>query len=216
MVATNSVAPRTGNVSVGTSIFAMVVLERELSYVHHELDLVTTPPGPGRDGPLQHGASELGAWAGVFAEFAAASGVPMDSTQVFETLFRTALHGAWTGGRATGIQLPPGEPITGLEEGRPLFLRTPSSELTLANFVRAHLFTTFATRRLGMDVLHREEDVRVERLFGRAGLFKTEGVAQRVLAAALDAVDAAAEGGAWRCSPHSPRDARPGRTASGT
>ncbi|HYP45500.1 MAG TPA: FGGY-family carbohydrate kinase [Propionibacteriaceae bacterium] len=202
MVATNSVAPRTGNVSAGTSIFAMVVLEEELSAVHRELDLVTTPSGDlVAMVHCNNGASELSSWAGLFAEFAAAAGVQLDSSAVFETLFTSALQGAPDGGGLMAYNYLSGEPITELEEGRPLFLRAPDGAFDLANFMRVQLYASLATLRIGMDVLQRNEGVRLDRMFAHGGLFKTKGVAQGFLAAAIDTPvsvgDTAAEGGAW-------------------
>src|SRR3954454_9886255 len=202
MVATNSVAPRTGNVSAGTSIFAMVVLERALAEVHRDLDLVTTPAGdPVAMVHCNNGASELNAWVGLFAEFARALGTEVDPSQVFQTLFAAALGGASDCGGMLAYNSLSGEPITGLEEGRPLFLRSPDSGLDLGTFMRTHLFASLATLRIGMDVLQKTEGVRLDRMFAHGGLFKTEGVAQRFLAAAIDTPvavgDVAAEGGAW-------------------
>ena len=202
MVATNSVAPRTGNVSAGTSIFAMVVLEHELTRVHRELDLVTTPAGDlVAMAHCNNGASELAAWVGLFAEFAAATGIDMDTSTIFQTLFRSALEGASDCGGLMAFNYLAGEPITGLDEGRPMFLRTPDSTFDLATFMRTHLYAALATLRLGMDVLQREEAVHLDTMFAHGGLFTTKGVAQRFLAAAIDtpvAVGAtAAEGGAW-------------------
>jgi sugar (pentulose or hexulose) kinase len=202
MVATNSVAPRTGNVSAGTSIFAMVVLERQLARVHRELDLVTTPAGdPVAMVHCNNGASELDAWAGLFVEFAQALGVEVGPAEVFEALFTAALGGATDGGGMVAYNYLSGEPITDFEEGRPLFLRSPDSRLDLGTFMRAQLFSSLATLRIGMDVLQKAEGVRLDRMFAHGGLFKTEGVAQRFLAAAIDTPvsvgDVAAEGGAW-------------------
>ncbi|GAA3176953.1 FGGY-family carbohydrate kinase [Blastococcus jejuensis] len=202
MVATNSVAPRTGNVSAGTSIFAMVVLEHELTQVHRELDLVTTPAGdPVAMVHCNNGASELNAWAGLFTEFARAVGADVGPSQVFHTLFAAALDGASDGGGMLAYNYLSGEPITDLEEGRPLFVRSPDSRLSLSTFMRTQLFSSLATLRIGMDVLQRAEGVRLDRMFAHGGLFKTEGVAQRFLAAAIDTPvsvgDVAAEGGAW-------------------
>ncbi|GAB4082155.1 ATPase [Modestobacter muralis] len=202
MVATNSVAPRTGNVSAGTSIFAMVVLEEALGSVHRELDLVTTPAGdPVAMVHCNNGASELDAWAGLFGQFARALGVGADSAQVFTALFTAALDGAGDGGGMLAYNYLSGEPITELEEGRPLFLRSPDSPLDLGSFMRTHLYSSLATLRIGMDVLQKAEGVRLDRMFAHGGLFKTEGVAQRFLAAAIDTPvsvgDVAAEGGAW-------------------
>ena len=202
MVATNSVAPRTGNVSAGTSVFAMVVLERELARAHRELDLVTTPAGdPVAMVHCNNGASELDAWAGLFAEFARALGSEASTSDVFETLFTAALDGASDGGGMLAYNYLSGEPITGLEEGRPLFLRSPDSRLSLGSFMRTQLFSSLATLRIGMDVLQKSEGVRLDRMFAHGGLFRTAGVGQRFLAAAIDTPvsvgDVAAEGGAW-------------------
>lgn len=201
MVATNSVAPRTGNVSAGTSIFAMVVLERPLAAAHHELDLVTTPAGdPVAMVHCNNGASELAAWAGLFTRFTAASGQPADEDAVFETLFREALDAEADAGGLLAYNHLAGEPIVGLTAGRPLFVRTPDSSFNLANFMRSQLYGVFGTLALGMRVLD-AEDVRLDRMFAHGGMFRTVGVAQRFLAAALNAPVAvgelAAEGGAW-------------------
>ncbi|MCL9794788.1 FGGY-family carbohydrate kinase, partial [Frankia sp. AgKG'84/4] len=202
MVATNSIAPRTGNVSAGTSIFAMIVLEHQLSQVHPELDLVTTPAGDlVAMVHCNNGASELDAWVGLFEEFAAARGLPPDRTAAFDTLLRSALDGAPDGGGLMAYNYLSGEPITGLAEGRPLFLRTPDSAFTLATFMRTQLYSVFATLRLGMNVLQDAESVELDRMFAHGGLFRTAGVAQRFLAAALrtpvSVGDTASEGGAW-------------------
>ena len=201
MVATASVAPRTGNVSAGTSIFAMVVLEHPLASVHHELDLVTTPAGDlVAMVHCNNGASELAAWAGLFGRFAEASGAPLPTDAVYETLFREALAGEADAGGLLAYNHLAGEPIAGLSEGRPLVLRTPDSRLTLANFVRAQLYGVFGTLALGMRVL-RDEGVALDRMFAHGGMFRTAGVAQRFLAGAIDApvsvADTASEGGAW-------------------
>ena len=202
MVATNSVAPRTGNVSAGTSIFAMIVLEHELSRVHRELDLVTTPAGDlVAMVHCNNGASELNSWVGLFAEFAHALGVAVDNSAIFETLFTSARDGALDCGGLMSYNYLSGEPITGLDEGRPLFLRSPDGVFNLATFMRTHLFASLATLRIGMDVLQKEEGVRLDRMFAHGGLFKTEGVAQGFLAAAIDTPvsvgEVASEGGAW-------------------
>ncbi|MGV9195505.1 xylulokinase [Microbacterium sp. MC2] len=206
MVATNAVAPRTGNVSAGTSIFAMVVLERPLRHTHHELDLVTTPAGaPVAMVHCNNGASELAAWADMFARFAAAAGTPMDADDVFDVLFREALAGDADAGGLIAYNHLAGEPIAGLTEGRPLFVRTPDSALTLANAIRAQLYGVFGTLALGMRVLTdttgENEGVEIDRLFAHGGMFRTAGVAQRFLAGALDTAvavgETASEGGAW-------------------
>ena len=202
MVATNSVAPRTGNVSAGTSIFAMVVLEQPLRAPHRELDLVTTPDGaPVAMVHCNNGASELDAWVGVFCEFAEAAGAPVERSRAFSALFRAALDGEPDAGGVVAFNYLSGEPITELEEGRPLVLRSPGTTFSLANFMRAQLFGSLATLRMGMDVLTEVEHVRLDRMFAHGGLFTTKGVAQRFLAAAIDTPvvvgDIAAEGGAW-------------------
>ncbi|GAA4606511.1 sugar (pentulose or hexulose) kinase [Actinoplanes octamycinicus] len=202
MVATNSVARRTGNVSAGTSIFAMIVLDGPLSRMHPEVDLVTTPAGDlVAMVHCNNGASELNSWAGLFAEFATALGVPADSNTVFETLFRSALRGAPDGGGLMAFNYLSGEPITRLHEGRPLFLREPGSTLDLATFMRTQLYSALATLRIGMDVLQKAESVQLDRMFAHGGLFKTQGVAQNLLAAAINTPvsvgDLAGEGGAW-------------------
>ena len=202
MVATNSVAPRTGNVSAGTSIFAMVVLEHELSRVHRELDLVTTPAGDlVAMVHCNNGASELNAWVGLFAEFAKALGVEVEISAIFETLFTTALKGAPDGGGPDGVQLPVGRADHRPRGRSPAVPALTGQRLHLADFMRVHLFASLATLRIGMDVLQKDEGVRLDRMFAHGGLFKTKGVAQRFLAAAIDTPvsvgEVAAEGGAW-------------------
>ena len=201
MVATRSVAPRTGNVSAGTSIFAMVVLEHPLGTVHHELDLVTTPAGdPVAMVHCNNGASELAAWVGLFSRFAEASGIPSASDAVFDILFTEALGGEPDAGGLLTYNHVAGEPIAGLAEGRPLFVRTPESRLTLANVMRAQLYGVFATLALGMRVLS-DEGVGLDQMYAHGGMFRTAGVAQRFLAAAIDSPvsvgETASEGGAW-------------------
>lgn len=201
MVATNSVAPGTGNVSAGTSIFAMVVLERPLARTHHELDLVTTPAGnPVAMVHCNNGGSELAAWVGLFVQFAAAAGTPIQADAAFDTLLREALGGEADAGGLLAYNYLAGEPIVGLDEGRPLFVRTPESRFTLPNFMRAQLYGVFGTLALGLRVLA-DEGVRVDRMFAHGGMFRTRGVAQRILAGALDVPvavgESASQGGAW-------------------
>ena len=201
MVATNSVAPRTGNVSAGTSIFAMVVLEHPLARVHHEIDLVTTPAGdPVAMVHCNNGASELAAWAGLFGRFAEAAGTGIDQDAVYEILLTEALAGEADAGGLLAYNHLAGEPIAGLTEGRPLFVRTPDSRFTLANTMRAQVYGVFATLALGMRVLE-HEGVELDAMYAHGGMFRTAGVAQRFLAGALNApvsVGAtASEGGAW-------------------
>lgn len=201
MVATGAVAPRTGNVSAGTSIFAMIVLERPLSAPHDELDIVTTPAGdPVAMVHCNNGASELAAWVGVFQRFADLIGSPLPPDVVYQALFTEALAASPDAGGILSYNHLSGEPIAGLEEGRPLVLRTPDSDLTLANFLRSQLSGVFATLSLGMRVLD-DEGVEVDRMLAHGGIFRTAGVAQKVLAAALDVAVSverrASEGGAW-------------------
>ena len=201
MVASNAVAPRTGNVSVGTSVFAMVVLERPLDRVHEELDVVTTPAGDlVAMVHCNNGASELGAWADLFGQFAAAGGTPAEPDAVFGALLGAALDGETDAGGVLAYNQLSGEPIAGITEGRPLIVRTPESRLTLANLMRAQVYGVFATLSLGMQVLQ-GEDVAIDSLVAHGGLFRTAGVAQRFLAAATGAPVAVArtagEGGPW-------------------
>lgn len=201
MVATNAVTPRTGNVSAGTSIFAMVVLDRALSRQHHELDIVTTPAGaPVAMVHCNNGASELAAWAGMFDRFATAVGIPLTTDAVYATLFREALAAETDAGGLIAYNHLAGEPIVGTAAGRPLFVRTPDSRLTLANAMRAQLYGVFGTLALGMRILD-GEGVALDRMYAHGGMFRTAGVAQRFLAGALNtsvAVDwRASEGGAW-------------------
>lgn len=201
MIATNSVAPRTGNVSAGTSIFAMVVLERPVQHVHHEIDLVATPAGdPVAMVHCNNGANEVAAWVGLFERFASAAGMALDTDAVFALLFREALDGDAAAGGLLAYNYLAGEPITGLDEGRPLFVRMADSSFTLANLMRAQLYGVFGTLALGMRVLI-DEGVAVDQLYAHGGMFKTSTIAQRFLAGALGAPVAvggtASEGGAW-------------------
>jgi sugar (pentulose or hexulose) kinase len=201
MVATNAVAPGTGNVSAGTSIFAMVVLENPLQRVHPELDVVATPAGhPVAMVHCNNGTSELAEWVGVFRRFAELTGSPVDVDDAYHLLLTEALDGAVDSGGVLAYNQLAGEPIAHLTEGRPLIVRTPESSLTLATTMRALIYGVFATLSLGMRALH-DEDVTIERMHAHGGLFRTAGVAQRFLAAALDApvgvAESASEGGAW-------------------
>ena len=179
----------------------MVVLEGPLVGVHHEIDLVTTPSGaPVAMVHCNNGASELAAWAGMFRQFSQSAGHDLSDDQVYDVLFREALTGDADAGGLLAYNHLAGEPIAGLAEGRPLFVRTPDSSFTLANVMRAQLYGVFGTLALGMQVLA-HEGVRLDAMFAHGGMFRTAGVAQRFLAAALDAPvtvgETAAEGGAW-------------------
>lgn len=202
MVATNSVAQRTGNVSAGTSIFAMIVLEKPLSKVRMEIDLVTTPTGrPVAMVHCNNCTSDLNAWVGLFGEFAQALGLKVDAGTLFGTLYNKVLAGDADCGGLLAYNYFSGEPITALEEGRPLFARLPDANFTLGNFMRAHLYASLATLKLGMNILLEEEKVHIEQIFGHGGLFKTPVVGQRMLAAAIhtpvSVMQTAGEGGAW-------------------
>ncbi|MGH3653623.1 xylulokinase [Glutamicibacter sp.] len=201
MVATNSVAVRTGNVSAGTSIFAMLVLDQPLASLHHEIDVVTTPAGDSvAMVHCNNGASEIGVWAGVFRDFAIALGMDASSDQVFEALLGSALNGQPDGAGLLAYNNLSGEPVTGLDQGRPLIIRTPDSSLNLANLMRAQVYGMFATLSLGMKVLA-AEGVKAEKMYAHGGIFRTAGVAQRFLAAALDTPvsvsETAGHGGPW-------------------
>lgn len=202
MVATNSVAERTGNVSAGTSIFAMLVLEQPLSRHHPEIDLVTTPTGrPVAMVHANNGTSDLNAWVGLFAEFAQLIGAELSEARLYDLLYRQALAGEADGGGLLAYNYVSGEHLTHLAEGRPLFVRTPTSRFTLANFLRIHLFAALGALKLGLDILFEQEQVRLEQLQGHGGLFKTGEVGQRMLAAAsgvpVAVMETAGEGGAW-------------------
>lgn len=202
MAATNSVARRTGNVSAGTSIFAMIVLERALQKVHKEIDMVTTP-----DGSLvgmvhaNNCTSDLNAWVGIFREFAESFGIDVDMNKLFGTLYNKALEGDADCGGLLSYGYLSGENITGVEEGRPMFVRTPKSNFNLANFMRANLSTALGALKVGMDILLKEENVAIDTIMGHGGLFKTKGVGQKLLAAAIDTpvsvMKTAGEGGPW-------------------
>ncbi len=202
MVATNSVAKRTGNVSAGTSVFAMVVLEKELSKVYSEIDLVTTPTG--NLVAMAHSnncSSDLNAWVGLFDEFSKAMGMDVDMNKLYGTLYNLALQGDPDGGGLLAYGYLSGEHITHFEEGRPLFVRSSDSNFNLANFMRVHLFTALGALKIGMDILLKEEEVKLDEILGHGGLFKTEGVGQSIMAAALNTpvsvMETAGEGGAW-------------------
>ena len=202
MTATNSVAVRTGNVSAGTSVFGMIVLEQDLKDVHDEIDLVTTP-----DGHLvamahcNNCTSDLNAWVNLFHEFAKAAGINMSMNDLYGTLYHKAMEGDADCGGLLAYNYFSGEHITGFEEGRPLFVRTPDSSFNLANFMRTNLYASLAVLKTGLDILIKEEDVKIDEIFGHGGLFKTKGVGQNILAAALNTpvsvMETAGEGGAW-------------------
>lgn len=202
MVATNAVAVRTGNVSAGTSIFAMVVLEKALAKLHREIDMVTTPDGlPVAMVHANNCTSDLNAWVGIFSEFAKLAGMEMDPNKLYGLLYNHALEGDKDCSGLTSYGYFSGEFITGLEEGRPLFVRTPHANFNLANFMRTHLYAALGAIKIGMDILVKEEQVKIDRLLGHGGLFKTKGVAQSLMASAINVpvsvMETAGEGGPW-------------------
>lgn len=202
MVATNSIAVRTGNVSAGTSVFAMIVLEKALSKLYPEIDMVTTPGG--KPVAMVHSnncTSDLNAWVGLFREFTAALGVEIGQSKLFEMLYKQALEGDADAGGLLAYNYFSGEHITHLEQGRPLFVRTPESRFTLANFMRVHLFSALGALKIGMDILFEKEQVQIDQILGHGGFFKTEAVGQKIMAAAMNVpvsvMETAGEGGAW-------------------
>ena len=202
MTATKSVAQRTGNVSAGTSVFAMAVLEKNLSKVHEEIDMVTTPDGsPVAMVHCNNCTSDLNAWVNLFKEFAESFGVEVDMTKLFSVLYNKAMEGDPECGGLLAYNYFSGEHITGFEEGRPLFVRTPNSKINLATLMREHLFTALGALKTGLDILLKEEHVELDELMGHGGLFKTKGVGQKVMAAAVNVpvsvMETAGEGGAW-------------------
>jgi sugar (pentulose or hexulose) kinase len=202
MVATNAVKERTGNVSAGTSIFAMVVLEKDISKVYPEIDMITTPAGkPVAMVHCNNCTSDLDAWAKLFMETAELMGAKPSKPALYDALYEEALKADTDVGGLLSYNYLSGEHTTGFEEGRPLFARLPDSRLTLANFMRALIFSTMASLKLGMDILTEKEKVKLDKLLGHGGLFKTEGVGQRLMSAALDVpvavMSSAGEGGAW-------------------
>lgn len=202
MAATNSVAPRTGNVSAGTSVFGMVVLEKELSRPHPEIDLITTPSGdPVGMVHCNNCTSDINAWVSLFGEFAALTGSPIHKNTLFTKLFETALEGDPDCGGLLSYNYFSGETITGFDEGRPVFLRKPDSSFTLSNFMRMHLYSALAALKTGLDIMLKEEQVALDCIYGHGGYFKTPIVGQKILAAAINApvsvMKTAGEGGPW-------------------
>lgn len=202
MAATNSVAVRTGNVSAGTSVFAMIVLEKNLSNVYEQIDMVTTPSGyPVAMVHCNNCTSDINAWVNLLKEFAENMGVKVHVSSLYELLFKKALEGEKDCGGLLAYNYFSGEHITGFEEGRPLFARMPDSKFNLANFMRVHLYTALGALKTGMDILLKKEGVQVDALLGHGGFFKTEGVGTKIMAAAMNApvsvMETAGEGGAW-------------------
>ena len=188
MAATNSVRVRTGNVSAGTSVFAMIVLEKNLSKVYPEIDMVTTPSGhPVAMVHCQNCTSDLNAWVNLFREFAQTFGMEISTNDLFGKLYNKALEGDADCGGLLAYNYFSGEHVTGFNEGRPVFARTPDAKFNLANFMRVNLFTSLGAMKVGLDILMKEEHVQVDQILGHGGLFKTKGVGQKILAGAIDA-----------------------------
>ena len=201
MVATNAVLPGTGNVSAGTSTFAMIVMDGRLSKVYREIDMVSTPDGsPAAMAHANNGTSDINAWTGMFGEFAKMLGVPLDDGKLYTMLFEKSLEGAPDAGGLASIGFYSGEGMLSLPEGVPLFLRRDGG-LGLADFYRSQIYGALAVVRIGLDLLLKKEKVPLTRLTGHGGLFKTPGVAQRYLAAAagtpVTVLETAGEGGPW-------------------
>lgn len=202
MVATNSVETRTGNVSAGTSVFAMLVLEKDLTKLHRDIDLVTTPDG--KLVGMAHAnncTSDLNAWIALFEEAAQALGASASESELYERLLPLALAGEADGGGLLSYGYISGEHVTGFSEGRPLFVRASDSRFTLANFMRTQLYSALCAMRTGLDILTQKEGVEVDEIRGHGGFFKTPGVGQRIMAAAtktpISLLATAGEGGAW-------------------
>jgi len=202
MVATNAVKQRTGNVSAGTSSFSMIVLEKELSKPYEMIDMVTTP-----DGSLvamvhcNNCTSDLNAWVNLFKEYQELLGIPVDMDEIYSKLYNIALTGDTVCGGLLSYNYISGEPVTGLADGRPLFVRSANDKFNLANFMRTHLYASVGVLKIGNDILFNEEKIKVDRITGHGGLFRTKGVGQRILAAAINSpisvMETAGEGGAW-------------------
>ena len=202
MVATNSVKKGTGNVSAGTSVFGMVVLDRPLSRAYPKIDLVTTPVGDlVAMAHCNNCTSEINAWVNLLEEFCVLTGNGIDKNSLYETLFRASLQGEEDCGGVVVYNYLSGENITGVKSGRPMTVRGAESRFTLANFMRAQIYGSLATLKTGLDILFKKEGVKSEKIYAHGGLFKSEGVAQKYLAGALDVpvsvLDTAGEGGAW-------------------
>ena len=202
MVATNSVAEHTGNISAGTSIFSMVVLEKELSDYYIEIDMVTTPTGdPVAMVHCNNFTSDINDWVGLFKEVMELMNVEVDTNELFTRLYKESLNADLDVGKIVGVNYYSGEPITGFEEGRPLLVRMPDSKLTVSNFMRSQIYSALATLNIGMDILTEEENVQVDYLLGHGGFFRTENVGQQIMADALNikvsVMETAGEGGPW-------------------
>ena len=202
MVATNAVLPKTGNISAGTSIFSMLVLEKPLNNLYPQIDIVTTPEGlPVAMVHCNNCCSELDTWVSMFGEFAALLGNSIDKSRLYEILYRNAMSGDCDCKGITAYNYLSGEHVTNITNGRPMYFRLPDSKMNLANFIKAQLYASVATLKIGMDVLFKQENVNAESFFAHGGLLKIPQVAQQILANALNTpvsvMETAGEGGAW-------------------
>jgi len=202
MVATNSVGVRTGNTSAGTSVFAMVVLEKELSKVYPQIDIVTTPDGASVGMVhCNNCTSDINAWVNLMDQNLKLFGCNVDKNTLYTKLFEVALEGEKDCGGLISYNYFSGEPVTGFDDGAPLFVRKATDNLTIANFMRMHIYSSLAALKSGLDLMLREEGVKVDEMFGHGGLFKTPVVGQSVLAAAINSpvsvMETAGEGGPW-------------------
>ncbi|MEG0736362.1 MAG: FGGY-family carbohydrate kinase, partial [Longicatena sp.] len=205
MIATNSIKEKCGNVSAGTSIFAMIVLEKELQKAYEAIDIVTTPDGkPVAMVHCNNGTSELNTWVNMYKELLAMLNVKISTEELYDCLFQKAMEGNVDGGGLLACNYLSGEHITGFEEGFPMVIRNPQGEFNLANFMLVQMYSSIATLKLGMDILIKEENITIENLFGHGGFFKTLEVGQKVMAAGLQSpvsvMETAGEGGAWGCA----------------
>ncbi|MFR5876688.1 MAG: xylulokinase [Eubacterium sp.] len=204
MTATNSITVKTGNVSAGTSIFSMIVLEKQLSKVYEEIDMVTTPVGkPVAMVHCNNCCTDLDYWVNIFSEFAKASGSDMPKYKIYDLLYESALAGDADCGGVVNFNYFSGEPVSHTDDGRPMFIRTQNCNFSLANFFRAQIYSTMATLKIGMEILE-NENVKIDCLMGHGGLFKTPVVGQRLMAGAMNSpvavMETAGEGGAWGCA----------------
>lgn len=201
MTATNAIAVKTGNVSAGTSIFSMVVLEKQLSKVYEEIDMVTTPVGkPVAMVHCNNCCTDLDYWVNVFGQFASAIGSNMSKPELYDALYEAALYGDSDAGGLVNVNYFSGEPVSHTDDGRPLFVRAQGAAFNLANFMRAQIYSTMATLKIGMEILEKE-GVTIDCLMGHGGLFKTPLVGQKLMAGAMNCpvavMQTAGEGGAW-------------------
>jgi len=202
MVATNSITPKTGNISAGTSIFAMIVLEKKLTKYYSEIDMVTTPVGhPVAMVHCNTCTSDIDAWVKIFYEFAKQADNSINVSDVYKLLYQSALNGKFDCGGLTSVNYFSGEPVVKINDGIPLFIRKPDDEFNLSNFMRTHIYSSFATVKIGLDLLFNDQEIKINKLLGHGGLFKIEKIAQQMLASSLntpvEVTNSASEGGAW-------------------